>query len=71
MLPLPALVLFVEPPMPERVSEAYAFVANFKSKISFVVNMGQEELLAQQLRMAEYDDIIAEWRTTTDINNVS
>ena len=58
-------VLVVRQPMPERVQEAYDFMANLKLKLSYMLDMERVDMLAHQLRMAKYAEIITEWRSTT------
>jgi hypothetical protein len=40
---VPNPVLVVETPMPERVHEAYDFIANFKSRLKYMLDMGREK----------------------------
>jgi hypothetical protein len=50
---VPNFVLVVGQPMPERIREAYDFMASFGSKLTTMLDMEIEEILARQLRMTE------------------
>ncbi len=51
--------------MPERVKEAFDYMAKFKTRLPSMVGMCIEDMVAQQVRMAENAEIITEWRLAT------
>jgi hypothetical protein len=51
--------------MPERVKEAFDYMAKFKTRLPSMVGMCIEDMFAQQVRTAENAEIITEWRLAT------
>jgi hypothetical protein len=61
----PPPILIMEHAVPERVKEAFDYMAMFKTRLPSMVGMWIEDMITRQVRTAENAELITEWRLAT------